>query len=227
MLVFSRVTTEPDPAYDVPIWEVDFALRPGELLLVRLERGHFRVPLADAAVGLLEPLRGEVRFLGENWQAMPPERAEALRGKCGRVFAGAGWLRSRSVTENIILARLHHTARPEEEIEEEAANLVRYFGLPGLPLRNPGKTRRDDLGRAALARAFLGRPELILLEQPTRHLFPQVLPSLMNAVRAARKRGAAVVWITAEPRIWNDPALRADWKGTLFGSRMQLVRREE
>lgn len=224
LLSFAGVTTEPDAAYDVPIWEVDFTLLPGELLLVRLERGHFRTPLADAAVGLLEPIRGEVRFRGEEWRAMSPDRAAAQRGKCGRVFAGHGWLSDMTVNDNITLPQHHHTSRPEADIEAEAANLAMFFGLPGLPLKAPGQTRRDDLSRAALARVFLGRPDLILLEQPTRHIFPDIMPPLMNAVRAARDRGAAVVWITSEPRIWNEKALRAEVKGTMFGSRIQMTR---
>lgn len=224
VLSFAGVTTEPDAAYDVPIWEVDFTLFPGELLLVRLERGHFRIPLADTAVGLLEPIRGEVRFRGEDWRAMSPDRAASQRGKCGRVFTGHGWLSDMTVNDNITLTQRHHTGRPEADIEAEAANLARFFGLPGLPLRAPGQTRRDDLGRAALARVFLGRPDLVVLEEPTRHIFPDIMPPLMNAIRAARDRGAAVVWITSEPRIWNEKALHAEWKGTMFGSRMQLTR---
>ncbi len=221
VLSFEGVTSEPEAIYDVPIWGFNFTLGHGELLLVRLERGHFRIPLADIAVGLVEPTEGKVRFNGKDWRGMSPERSAAQRGRCGRVFSGQGWCNEMTVDDNITLAQRHHTDRPQREIEAEAANLARYFGLPGLPMRTPGQTLRGDLGRAALVRAFLGRPELIVLEQPAKHLFPEIMPPLMNAVGAARSRGTAVVWITDEPRIWSEGGLRADIRGTMFGSRMQ------
>ncbi|WP_221251285.1 ATP-binding cassette domain-containing protein [Desulfuromonas versatilis] len=221
-LAFEGVTTEPDPAYDVPLWELSFSLGEGELLLVMLERGQYRIPLADVALGITEPAQGRVLFLGEDWRRLGPTRGAARRGRCGRVFATQGWCAALAVNDNITLAQRHHTLRSVEQIEAEATNLARYFGLPGLPLREPGRTRPGDLGRAALARAFLGRPALLLLEEPTRHLYPEILPPLLNALRAARRRGAAVLWTTSEPRLWNEQALDPTWKGTMYGSRMQL-----
>ena len=73
ILSFAEVTTESDGAYDGPLWGVDFALCPGELLLVRLERGHFRMPLADVALGLVTAIRGVVKFYGEDWFAANAE----------------------------------------------------------------------------------------------------------------------------------------------------------
>ncbi len=221
VLSFEGVTSEPEPGFDVPIWGFDFTLSPGELFLVRLERGHFRIPLADIAIGLIAPAEGRVRFGGEDWRGMSPDRSTAQRGRCGRVFSGHGWCNDMTVDDNITLAQRHHTDRPEREIEAEATNLARYFGLPGLPMRTPGQTLRGDLGRAGLVRAFLGRPKLIVLEQPTRHLFPEIMPPLMNAVGAARRRGTAVIWLTGEPQIWDEDGLRPDLRGTMFGSRMQ------
>ncbi len=221
VLSFEGVTTEPEAIYDVPLWGFNFTLGPGELFLVRLERGHYQIPLADVAIGLVEPVEGTVRFGGEDWRRMSPDRAAARRGRCGRVFSGQNWCSEMTVGDNITLARRHHSDRPEREIESEAANLARYFGLPGLPMRPPGRSLRGDLGRAALVRSFIGRPELIVLEQPTRHLFPEIMPPLINAVGAARSRGAAVIWLTAEPQVWDDDGLRAELRGTMFGSRMQ------
>ena len=49
VLSFKGVSTEPSPFFDAPLWDVSFALSQGELLLVRMERGRFRLPLADLA----------------------------------------------------------------------------------------------------------------------------------------------------------------------------------
>ncbi len=217
------VTTDLDPAYDVPLWGIDFSLQAGELLLVRLERGHLRIPLGDLALGLLRPRQGQVNFRGRNWLSMSPERAAVQRGRCGRVFAEKAWCQALSLNANISLAQRHHSHRSQQDIEVEAADLARFFGLPGLPLSSPAQTRPSDLGRAELVRAFLGQPELIILEEPTKALFPEIMPPLLNAIRTARKRGAAVIWTTREMKIWQEPALNATQRGTMFGSRMQLA----
>ncbi len=225
-LSMSNVSTNPDPEYDVPLWGVSFSLQPGELLLVRLERGHLRTPLADLALGLMEAREGQIRYNGEEWHRLGAERAALLRGKCRRVFAEQGWYTSLPLNANICLAQQHHSVNPLAEIEAEAAALARFFGLPGLPLGLPTGTRAGDLDRAALVRAFLGRPELVILEQPTRNLYPEIMPPLLNALRSARNKGAAVIWTTADAEVWNEPAVNATQRGTMFGSRMQLTVQE-
>ena len=62
VLSFKGVSTEPAPFFDTPLWDVSFKLLQGELLLVRMERGRFRLPLADLATGILEPSDGVVEF---------------------------------------------------------------------------------------------------------------------------------------------------------------------
>ncbi len=225
-LALNDVSTDPDPDYDVPLWGVNFSLQPGELLLVRLERGHLRTPLADLALGLIEPRQGQVCINGEDWQQLPAAHAASLRGRCGRVFAEQNWYTALSVGANICLAQQHHSLRPLDEIEASAATLALFFGLPGLPLGSPTKTRAGDLARAALVRAFFGQPDLIILERPTQYLYPEIMPPLLNALRSARKKGAAVIWTTGDSKIWNEPAINASQRGTMFGSRMQLSGKE-
>ena len=225
-LVLCDVSTEPDPNYDVPLWGINLSLQPGELLLIRLERGHLRTPLGDLALGLIEPRQGQVCFNGENWQQVSPQHTASLRGRCGRAFAEQGWYAALSISDNICLSELHHSLRPLEDIEAEAAALALFFGMPGLPLGSPAKTRAGDLDRASLVRAFLGRPELIVLERPTQNLYPEVMPPLLNALRSARKKGAAIIWMTCDAEVWSEPAINASQRGTMFGSRMQLLSKE-
>lgn len=88
-----------------------------------------------------------------------------------------------------MLAQRHHTGRDEEEIRREAANLARMFRLPGLPLWAPDRVRRQDLRKAGCIRAFLGRPQLILLENPTLGVYADIIAPLVNAVNPARRAG--------------------------------------
>jgi phospholipid/cholesterol/gamma-HCH transport system ATP-binding protein len=234
ILELSGVTVESDPAYDSSIWNVSLRLGAGELALVRLERGVVRLPLADAAEGLAEQYGGTVSFLGRDWRTVTPGEGAALRGRIGRVFdpvgagaGGVGWVSNLDVDENVMLAQRHHTRRPTAEIEAEAAKLARMFGLPGLPRGRPGQVRVSDLQRAGCVRAFIGTPDLILLERPAHWVFPEIMPPLINAVRSARNRGAAVVWLTDNPAIWNDRGIRPTWRCVMSGAQMLVLPADE
>ena len=230
ILELAGVTVESEPAYDSPVWNVSLRLAAGELALVRLERGVVRLPLADAAEGLAEHYDGTATFLGRDWRSVPAGESAALRGRIGRVFdtvgvgaVGTGWVSHLDVDENVMLAQRHHTRRPSAEIEAEAAKLARMFGLPGLPRGRPALARVTDLQRASCVRAFLGAPDLILLERPAQGVYPEIMPPLINAVRSARSRGAAVVWLTDTPAVWGDRGIRPTWRCVMSGSQMLVL----
>ncbi|MDH3591750.1 MAG: hypothetical protein OER88_07725 [Planctomycetota bacterium] len=214
------------PDYDIGLWNVSLELHAGELALVLLDDAHRRFPLADVAQGLVAPEHGVVRFAGVDWCAMRPRRAAQRRAAIGRVFGEEAWLPSMATDENILVAQLHHTRRRLRDLEDEACELAQDFGLPGLPRSMPGRMLPPDLQRAALARAFLGECELLVLERPTKDIFPDVMPALVSKIRAARRAGAAVLWMTSRLAVWNDRALRPDRRFRVAGSRILPVEEE-
>ena len=187
--------------------EVRLTVFGGDLVLIRLARSEQTAAFADACAGIVEPGSGTVRFLGRNWSKLRPDQGNALRGRISRVFGAGNWVNHLSLMENILLPQSHHTRRPARQLCDEAAKLAQLFGLPGLPLGLPGDFTATDLQRAACVRAFMGQPLLILLEEPTSGIFLDIISALMSAVRKARERGAAVIWLTRKERIWKDQTL--------------------
>ena len=226
ILKFSEVTVESGQHYETGLSGSSFELNQGELLLIRMERENERLPLMDAAEGLVAPTQGRVEFLGEDWQCMTADHAAARRGKIGRLFEDEAWMSDLDVDENIMLAQYHHTSRSENEILEEALKWARVFGLPGLPRGRPGKLRRWDLRKAACIRAFLGQPSLIILEQPVHGTYADLMAPLLTAAQSARNRGAAVLWTIVDPKIWNHSGVRATIKARMFGSELRVLKME-
>jgi len=216
ILHMEKLTIQSGPSYDTGLWNLNFSLAAGELALVRLEASNVRVPLADAAQGLADAGAGSVAFMGEDWRAMSPRHAASARGRTGRVFEGNDWYHVLDLAENIMLAQSHHTRRSRSEIADEAAELSHQFGLPGLPRSKHWQAHPHDLRRAACVRAFMGQPNLILLEQPTEGLFSEIISPLMAAIRRALARGAAILWTTTEDLVWND-------KGVLPSQRLMMA----
>jgi phospholipid/cholesterol/gamma-HCH transport system ATP-binding protein len=94
-------------------------------------------------------------------------------------------------------------------LRDAAAELARSFGLPGVPLERPDALTPADRARAACVRAFLGDPRLVLLESPVQAQFADLLPPLLNALAAARDKGAAAIWLTRSDLIWRDRSFPA------------------
>jgi phospholipid/cholesterol/gamma-HCH transport system ATP-binding protein len=227
ILRFHDATIAADSEHESGIRNLNASLAAGGLAVVLLEKEQVRIPLADAAEGLVMPAGGTVTFLGEDWQTMTPDHAAAQRGRIGRVFECESWLSDLDVDQDITLAEQHHTHRPIKEIEEEALNLCHIFGLTGLPHGWPSSVTWQDLQKAACVRAFLGSPVLILLENPTFGTYTDIIAPLIVATHDARRRGAAVLWTTNELQIWNHPEMLATARWRMLGSPTCVIEEAE
>ena len=197
---------------------VDLTLRAGDLVLVQPGDDQHEQMLADVACGVVLPERGAVCFLGRPWPEVPPDQANALRGRIGHLLRRGAWLPSVTLLDNILLPQLHHTRRPYAEIRAEAARLASWFGLPGLPTGRPGDVPPAMLQRAACVRAFLGAPSLIVVESLADGLADGLLAPLINAMRVARDRDAAVLWFCQDAELYEDPSLPATRRLRLEGN---------
>ncbi len=201
ILQFEGVTVLSDTHLAVGLREVSFALRAGEVAIVEVEEGREHVPLADVAEGLILADEGRVAFMGEGWETMSAHRQANRRGRIRRVFHNYGWVSNLSVLDNICLAEFHHTHRPHGDVVDEAVALARRFGIGEIPDARPSRVLGLVLRKLEWVRALLGRPALVILERP---LFgaPRADASLLlAAVAEEARRGAAVVWLTDEPRV--------------------------
>ena len=204
---------------------LDLNLFGGDLLLVNIERPRFGTILADACCGVHQAYEGSIFFLGKDWSALPSDTANALRGRIGRVFTFGNWVNRLSLVKNILLPQLHHTRTKLAQLRDEAVQLAGQLGLPGLPSGLPDDVMRADNQRAACVRAFLGQPALILLEEPTTGIYPEILPPLINLIHNACDRGASVIWLTQADQIWSHPLLPATHRFRLTARQlMEVVR---
>ncbi|MCX6906377.1 MAG: hypothetical protein NTW03_23440, partial [Verrucomicrobia bacterium] len=213
ILEFADATLFPAPLDHAGLQNITLRLTSGELALIKTEPGNEQLPLADLAEGLLAPDQGVVRFLGESWSAISPEQSLILRAGITRVFDEHGWISNLNVNENVTLAQRHHTRRPIRTITDEAEVLARSFNLEALPAVRPAQLPRRDLRRCEWIRAFLGRPKLVLLERPMKGVPLEFLPRLIGAAKEAMAHGTALLWLTDEDQVWQNPSL---WDATRY-----------
>ena len=195
ILRFDHVNLTAQPPYAHDLADVSLDLLAGEMGLVLIQPHTEGLPLVDLAEGLIAPDTGMVQFEGEDWLERHPDDAAAARGRIGRFFEKHSWISNLDVDENITLAERHHTTRPLAEIEAETLDLARPFGFTDLPRVRPAMLRNNDLRRAGWVRALIGAPALIMLEHSLHDSAADEVAALLAALKAARQRGAAVLWI--------------------------------
>ncbi len=218
VIEIDNATIVDDKTGNITISGVTLYLNFGELALIHLGQRDVYSVIGDACAGLTTPMVGAISFLGHNWSRTSPDHANALRGLIGRVFKTSNWIDYMVLSDAILLSQLHHTRRPTKEIRDEAMKLCRIFGLPGLPTRRPENMLSMDLQRIACARAFLGRPRLIILEEPTLNLGREILPGLTKKINEVRDRGAGVLWMTQNDSILREPYLDCTYRFRIVGS---------
>lgn len=175
---------------------ISLTLAPGDTALLIVPDPEGIPAIGDLICGLEAPERGTVEFKGRAWTDCGPDGQAAMRSRIGRVFFDAAWLSNLDVDENVMLAARYHAIRPAQEAATEAEALARAFGLDGLPRGRPAWVDPADLQATQWVRAWLGRPELLLLEEPLRHADARMAAALISAARDAAAAGAAVVWMT-------------------------------
>lgn len=219
--VLELMAAVPEPGSSPLLGPISLRLGAGELAIVDApDRGMARA-LVELCTGLVPLASGEALFLGTAWTGLRRREAEALRGRIGLAPDDGGWMPYLSVEEGMLLGPLHHGTRTREEVEAEAARLLRLFGLEEIPQGRPYAVQPVDLTRAAAARAFLGQPDLLLLESPQdQEIADMLVDPVLAALDEARGRGAAAIWTTRSRRAWEEPGFPAT-------QRLSLTRDEE
>ncbi|MCX5202954.1 amino acid ABC transporter ATP-binding protein [Streptomyces sp. NBC_00237] len=149
-------------------------------------------------VNLLEEIDDGAVFLDGEDITDPRTDADAVRRRIGVVFQSYNLFPHMSVLDNITLAprRVHGVAR--EEAEERARELLERLGLGGKAGEYPDRLSGGQQQRAAIVRALAVRPRLLLLDEITAALDPELVGEVLSVVRDLKEEGMTMVIATHE-----------------------------
>ncbi|MCX5617727.1 ABC transporter ATP-binding protein [Bombella sp. TMW 2.2543] len=195
----------------LPPVRYNLSIEPGECVFVECRDDVRAAQFTDFCAGLLPVKKeeeangkqGSVSCMGLNWAELDERRAQALRGRIGRITGDSGWIDLYEMHLNILWPSLHHSRTPYDKLVAEAVHLSQLFGLPGLPTQLPEKLSPLDRKRSEYVRAFMNRPSLLLLENPVSLGAPvELYNAFFTELTVARERGCAVLWIGSERSAW-------------------------
>jgi len=169
---------------------VGFALQPGRLLGLLGRNGAGKTTCMATIMGFLRPRRGAIALFGENVAGLAPE-AIAHKGIC-LVPQGRRVFRSLTVAENLLVAA-------QKRAEGNAWSLDRVFALfPRLKERHAqvaGSLSGGEQQMLAIGRALMGNPRVLLMDEPSEGLAPQIVHEVGRTIARLKQEGQSIVLV--------------------------------
>jgi polar amino acid transport system ATP-binding protein len=149
-------------------------------------------------IDLLEEIDDGTIHLGEAELSDPALDADAARRRIGVVFQAYNLFPHLTVLDNITLAPRRVHRKPRREAEAEARELLERFGLADKAAEYPDRLSGGQQQRAAIVRALATEPELLLLDEITSALDPELVGEVLEVVGQLKGRGFTIVMATHE-----------------------------
>ena len=182
---------------------VGFALRPGRLLGLLGRNGAGKTTCMSTIMGFVPPRHGSITLFGEPLARQSPE-AIARRGIC-LVPQGRRVFRTLTVRENLMVA-----ARRRSGAERNAWSLARVFALfPRLEERQSqlaGLLSGGEQQMLAIGRALMGNPRVLLMDEPSEGLAPQIVAEVGRTIAQLKAEGQSIVLVEQNIKLTLDLA---------------------
>jgi len=159
-------------------------------------------------VNLLEPLDAGRIWLGDEEITRRGVDVNAVRQRIGIVFQAFNLFPHMTVLRNVTLAPRDVLKLPRAEAEARALDLLRRFGLESRRDEYPDRLSGGQQQRVAIVRALAMRPELMLLDEVTSALDPELVAEVLNVIRELAEGGMTMVIATHEMSFARDIANR-------------------
>ncbi|WP_319805421.1 amino acid ABC transporter ATP-binding protein [Microbacterium sp. SSM24] len=186
---------------------IDLEVEPGEVVALIGASGSGKSTLLRT-INLLEPIDdGRIRLAGTDISD-PRVDVDAVRARIGVVFQQYNLFPHLTVRDNITLALRHVHRYPKAKADAAASALLERVGLAEKAGDHPDRLSGGQQQRVAIARALATTPDLLLLDEITSALDPELVADVLDLVRSLADDGMTIVMATHEMAFARDVADR-------------------
>lgn len=180
----------------------DFSIKvpKGDFLYLTGPSGAGKSTLLKLLYGAEKPSRGQILINGMNITRMRSWRIPMLRRKLGIVFQDFKLISTRTLFENVAFP-LEVQGKKRYEISNKVYQALKHVGLQGKLNRFPLQLSGGEQQRAAIARALVIDPLILLADEPTGNLDDDVACEIMELFKGANARGTTVLLATHDRAI--------------------------
>jgi cell division transport system ATP-binding protein len=180
----------------VILQDVSLTLQKGEFVYLTGRTGSGKTSLLRTIYGDLRPTKGEVWVGDTEVTALPPHKLPFLRRKLGIVFQDFQLLPYRTVYENVAFALEVTGWRDRKAIRDRVMEVLFQVGLSARKDAYPHELSGGEQQRTCIARALVGAPILLLADEPTGNLDPEVGKEIMALLHQIARWGTALLVAT-------------------------------
>jgi lipoprotein-releasing system ATP-binding protein len=194
---------------EVPVLRgVDLEIPPGRFTAIVGQSGSGKSTLLHLLATLDAPDTGEIHFAGRRIDNLPARQRDAIRNRdIGMIFQFYHLLPELSTLENVLMPLMiaHGALRywsQKRQLKARATKLLAMVGLSHRLTHKPRELSGGEMQRAAIARALIAEPKLLLADEPTGNLDQKTGQEILALLRRLnREQGLTVVMVTHDQNI--------------------------
>jgi cell division transport system ATP-binding protein len=209
------------PPDTIALKDVNFEVKPKEFVLLSGKSGAGKTTLFKLLLAEERPTEGRIFFDDQDVSRMKLSKLHNFRRKIGVVFQDYKLLASKNVYENIAYV-LEVIGASDKEIKRDVTEVLEIVGLSHRVSNFPVELSGGEKQRAAIARALIHRPEVILADEPTGNLDPYNTADIVRLLLKINELGTTILLATHDKELINSLEKRVI---TLDGGR--IIRDEE
>lgn len=181
--------------------DISFSVNQGEFLSIMGPSGSGKSTCMNMIGCLDRPTSGSVKINGKETAKMSEKELAVLRNKTiGFVFQQYHLLAGLNILENVMLPLRYQRIEKTQRIQK-AREALQKVGLEERFLHRPNELSGGQKQRAAIARAIVTEPNIILADEPTGALDSSTGKAIMRLFREINKEGTTIVIVTHDPKI--------------------------
>ncbi|MGF7135924.1 polar amino acid transport system ATP-binding protein [Paraburkholderia sp. EB58] len=178
--------------------DITLSVERGEVISLIGPSGSGKSTLLRTLVGLMPPTAGRVVLDDEPLDYSSRKSVRAARDKMAIVFQQYNLFQNMDVMRNVTLTPVKIKKRARDQVESEAKELLRRVGLADKHASYPDELSGGQQQRVAIARALALKPELLLLDEITAALDPELVNEVLDTVRTLASEGITMLLVSHE-----------------------------
>lgn len=177
---------------------INLSVEKGEIVSLIGASGSGKSTLLRVLMGLLPPLAGRIRIDGQIIDYKDREQLSRIRAKMAIVFQQYNLFQNMTVLENVTVAPIRVKGWPRKQVEQHASDLLRKVGMGTKLKAYPDELSGGQQQRVAIARALALKPDILLLDEVTAALDPELVNEVLDTVRLLAAEGMTMFIVSHE-----------------------------